>query len=519
MYAIASAAVIAFVALAWRAAWVCDDALISFRYLQNLMSGDGLVFNAGERVEAFSNPLWIFLLVPAHGDPFTASVVLGILATATELMIVVWFLDRRDAPLPVIALVAALLATDRIAWVWATGGLETALHALLVTSVLVLQLAKPHKIAALAALHVLLVMSRPEGGVFLVVWAAHLAHERRWADLRRAANLVVPAIAVLLAARFLYYGALVANPYRAKMGGVPTLSLGALYVGSFLRRVGLWGLPALALLPFLAIAARARAIDRAVVLALVFVALQLALVLAMGGDYMTDFRLLRPVLAPLYLAIGCAAALAWRRSRLLAGVALALVVASHVYRQLAPVPIAADAPPPADHKAILTIPDDKPARFAAALATFAEPRDAILADWGGYMSYGHDLRVVDATGLVSKNLERDFYLRPEFSAAGARERLPGHARWPTIEMMQRERFTFIFPKVNAKPPEEAEVTERASERTRSYPFLHVTVPLPEGQYLRFFTTLDAAAIEARAKQRKLRACFRPPGGALVCTGP
>ncbi len=42
----------------------------------------------------------------------------------------------------------------------------------------------------------------------------------------------------LLAARFLYYGALVANPYHAKMGGVPTLSLGALYTGAFLRRVG-----------------------------------------------------------------------------------------------------------------------------------------------------------------------------------------------------------------------------------------------------------------------------------------
>src|SRR5690606_452754 len=35
--------------------WVCDDAFISFRYAQNLIDGHGLVFNAGERVEGYTN--------------------------------------------------------------------------------------------------------------------------------------------------------------------------------------------------------------------------------------------------------------------------------------------------------------------------------------------------------------------------------------------------------------------------------------------------------------------------------
>src|SRR5262245_10458405 len=38
--------------------WVCDDAFISFRYADNLVHGLGLVFNAGERVEGFTNFLW-----------------------------------------------------------------------------------------------------------------------------------------------------------------------------------------------------------------------------------------------------------------------------------------------------------------------------------------------------------------------------------------------------------------------------------------------------------------------------
>ena len=38
-----------------------DDAFISFRYAENLANGQGLVFNPGERVEGYSNPLWTVL--------------------------------------------------------------------------------------------------------------------------------------------------------------------------------------------------------------------------------------------------------------------------------------------------------------------------------------------------------------------------------------------------------------------------------------------------------------------------
>jgi hypothetical protein len=174
------------------------------------------------------------------------------------------------------------------------------------------------------------------------------------------------------------------------------------------------------------------------------------------------------------------------------------------------VPVFSTAPPPPAHKAILTIAPDQPARFALALDAFAEPGDSLLADWAGYMAYGHTLRAIDATGLMSKHLARDFYLRaPD-------ERLPGHARWPTIELLQREHVTFIFPKVNARPPEDPEIDEQSPRRRRDYPFLHVTVPLATGEFLRFFTTLDAAALTARARAKRLRVCFRPPLGALTC---
>ena len=526
---IAVVAIVVAVVLAWRQIWVCDDALITFRFVRHFAGGHGLVFNLGERVEGFSSFTHVLLLAPLRllgASLYDASAVIGIVATACEVALIAWLLHRRGAPVVAIALAAGLFATDRIVAVWATGGLEASLAGALVTAALALTLVRPEAIGRTAVVFAAIAATRPEGAGLVAVWLAYLAMQPgRGAKLRRALNVYVPIVVALLAARVIYYGDLVANPYHAKVDGVPTFGFGAGYTLWFLRRIGLWGLPALATVPLVVLAIRAArgaspmsGLRAPLVLALGFVCVQLAAVVAMGGDYMTDFRFFRPVLGPFYIAVGCAAALAWRH-RVAAAIALALVVAGHAYRQLAPVPIFDDAPAPADHKRILTIERDQPARFAAALATFAEPTDSMVADWAGYMSYGHDLRSIDAAGLVSKHLSRDFYLRAERGESGLRERLPGHARWPTTELMQRERITFVFPKVSDRPSEDPEVTEAMPQRTRDYPFLHVTVPVGGGQYLRFFTTLDAHAIAARARAKGVRACFRPAFGELTCVDP
>ncbi|MCJ7578117.1 MAG: hypothetical protein MUO91_06665, partial [candidate division Zixibacteria bacterium] len=39
-----------------------DDAFISYRYVKNFINGHGLVFNPGERVEGYTNFLWIIIL-------------------------------------------------------------------------------------------------------------------------------------------------------------------------------------------------------------------------------------------------------------------------------------------------------------------------------------------------------------------------------------------------------------------------------------------------------------------------
>ena len=64
-----------------RTAWVSDDAYVSFRTVDNFVSGHGLTWNANERVQAFTNPLWVFLVSAVYffsGEAFFTSILLSI---------------------------------------------------------------------------------------------------------------------------------------------------------------------------------------------------------------------------------------------------------------------------------------------------------------------------------------------------------------------------------------------------------------------------------------------------------
>ena len=63
--------------------WTGDDAFISFRYAQNLVEGKGLVYNAGEKVEGYSNFLWTMLValgMELKLDPIHTTNALGLVS-------------------------------------------------------------------------------------------------------------------------------------------------------------------------------------------------------------------------------------------------------------------------------------------------------------------------------------------------------------------------------------------------------------------------------------------------------
>lgn len=64
-----SSLVLVFILLGWVLllnAWVSDDWYIGLRQIRNFVSGHGVVWNIGERVQTFTCPLWMFFFTPFY---------------------------------------------------------------------------------------------------------------------------------------------------------------------------------------------------------------------------------------------------------------------------------------------------------------------------------------------------------------------------------------------------------------------------------------------------------------------
>lgn len=117
---------------AWLYRFLCDDAYISFRYVENALLGHGLVFNPGERVEGYTNFLWVLELIALRGLTGLAiePLAFGLSSLYTVGYFAVAALIAIRTPLAVdkrwvCVLTLAGLAMNRSVAVWSTSGLET----------------------------------------------------------------------------------------------------------------------------------------------------------------------------------------------------------------------------------------------------------------------------------------------------------------------------------------------------------------------------------------------------------
>lgn len=211
-----------------------DDALISLRYAQRLLEGQGLTWTDGIPVEGYSNLLWLLLCAGLgwlHLDLIDSARFLGLLNMSLVLLAnAYWyqslFPQSKLFPLVVGQLCFVLAAPVAV---WTIGGLEQPLIASLlawciVLTFLILKHASPRPlwIGLLSILLGALAITRPDGILFTVIVLASwfLLRGVTQASLWTAARILTGPVLCYssqLAFRLWYYHAWVPNTALVKL--------------------------------------------------------------------------------------------------------------------------------------------------------------------------------------------------------------------------------------------------------------------------------------------------------------
>jgi hypothetical protein len=173
---------------------VIDDAYILFRYAQNLLAGNGFVFNPGEPVFGITTPLFGGLLAAlaavsgGTGAPFP-SLALGVNAVADAGTCWLLIALGRRLDRPTAGILAALVwAVAPMSVTFAIGGMETSVFILLMTATLYFHSSRrPVAAAGFAGLSLI---TRPEALILVVLLV--LERIRQAWSTRRTAGAYPP---------------------------------------------------------------------------------------------------------------------------------------------------------------------------------------------------------------------------------------------------------------------------------------------------------------------------------------
>ena len=292
--------------------WLDDDQMISMRYARNLADGHGLVWNPGERVEGYTNFLWIVVMAGVHllplDDAHTSLVVrllnLGLLGVS---LLFAERILRRFRPALGLALPALWLplAFCYDMQFWAFHGFETTLLMLVflwvVDRILEDSAADSWRWTTYLLLGLLPLIRSDAHHLWMVAAIlAFLTAGERGRTLRWLGLAALPALGHLLF-RHAYYGEWFPNTYYLKVAGhglARRLELGLDYLAYFATFY--WMALLLALLGALQTQDRRRRW-----LFLGFLG-SLGYVAWVGGDMYPGARFLAPYV-PLLLALALAA--------------------------------------------------------------------------------------------------------------------------------------------------------------------------------------------------------------------
>jgi arabinofuranosyltransferase len=113
-------------------AWVTEDAYITFRVLDNFVNGFGLRWNVTERVQAFTNPLWLFVHLPVYyltGEAYFTTLGISLLCSLAAVVVAIRAMEM--SPGYAFPFLLVPLASSKAFIEYSTSGLENPLTFLL----------------------------------------------------------------------------------------------------------------------------------------------------------------------------------------------------------------------------------------------------------------------------------------------------------------------------------------------------------------------------------------------------
>jgi hypothetical protein len=302
--------------------WTVDDAFISFRFAQNLIDGNGLVYNLGERVEGFSNFSWVLIAAALmrFEMPFiTMLKVIGLAAGVSILLLgssLAFRLGGQSNGRLCAILALWYLGFNTSLALWCQSGLETTLFAALIAAMVLrfeIEVGSTRKVPWSAVLFALAWMTRPEAPIFALYFLVRRLTVPRPPD-RKDLWWIVAFAALVVPYEvwgYTYYGGLLPQAHAVKVGNTWGWSrLTAL--DRYLTAQG-WGFAGLLALG-LAGAIRRRGLPPAVWVPLLS---GLIFVVYAGGDWMPRYRPFVSILAfqGCFVALGIVALIQITRHR------------------------------------------------------------------------------------------------------------------------------------------------------------------------------------------------------------
>jgi arabinofuranosyltransferase len=304
---------ILYVAMLFRTAWLNDDAYIAFRTVDNFVSGHGLTWNATERVQSFTCPLWVGLMSVAYlvtGDVYYTSIALQVVLSVLALVV----LSRTLAITPLHAIAGtAVLLLSKAFIDFSTSGLENPLTHLIVVLFLVvffkvgstrrslLLASLLFSLALLTRLDIVLLLA-PAMVVLVLEHFGSRANRPAWR--RDVIAILVGLVPLILWESFsiVYYGFPFPNTAYAKLGtGIDPREYMAQGIYYLFNSIGLDPITLVMTSVGIALASMSRNAKKTAVA--LGAGLTILYVVRIGGDFMSGRFLTAPLLASVVLVV------------------------------------------------------------------------------------------------------------------------------------------------------------------------------------------------------------------------